>query len=336
MNSQRTGRARHDDSAESILVEINGRSGDDDVLTRLCDRERPAKHFVAHAVKLHGKTWVVAIERPTIPIGASDGKHRNFVACPRVFVAEVESRRESHDDFDGLPDAGLIRRQREARHRKALRAGRPGRDEEREGSERHAERKSPTKGTHASGHLNGRRKHTHDARSQHGQSQHPSRPEETAHGKGRSERCENRRCTSAPLSPGATYTRRRAMNLRVSNITFDCDDVMRVATFWSTALGRPLDTRSNEFFASIGGKDGERTQPAWYFAKVPEAKQVKNRMHLDLITPDYPEAIDELVALGATQVDMHEVPGGSHGWTIMRDPEGNEFCVAAKAFTGWD
>ena len=34
-------------------------------------------------------------------------------------------------------------------------------------------------------------------------------------------------------------------------------------------------------------------------------------------------------------VAEHEVPGGSHRWTVMLDPEGNEFCVAAKSFTGW-
>jgi hypothetical protein len=67
---------------------------------------------------------------------------------------------------------------------------------------------------------------------------------------------------------------------------------------------------------------------------LPEPRQAKNRVHPDLTTPD-PSAVDELVALGATVVGEHEVPGGSHRWTVMRDPEGNEFCVAAKSFTGW-
>ena len=47
------------------------------------------------------------------------------------------------------------------------------------------------------------------------------------------------------------------MPLRLGNITFDCDDVLVVATFWSTALGRPLDVGSSELFASIGGTDEE-------------------------------------------------------------------------------
>ena len=75
--------------------------------------------------------------------------------------------------------------------------------------------------------------------------------------------------------------------------------------------------------------------PRGYFAKVSEKKQAKNRVHVDLTTPD-PGAVDRLVALGATFVEEHEVPGGSHRWTVMQDPEGNEFCVAEKSFTGWD
>ena len=126
------------------------------------------------------------------------------------------------------------------------------------------------------------------------------------------------------------------MVLRLGNVTFDCDDVMRVATFWSAALGRPLDQGADAMFASIGGTDGTRAEAAWYFAKVPEQKQAKNRVHLDLFSPDG-SALDELVALGATVVGRHEMPvsGGSHGWTVMADPEGNEFCVGAKPFTGW-
>jgi predicted enzyme related to lactoylglutathione lyase len=124
------------------------------------------------------------------------------------------------------------------------------------------------------------------------------------------------------------------MAARLANITFDCDDVLKVAGFWSAVLGRQLDRGSSRLFASIGGTDGERAEPAWYFAKVPERKHAKNRVHLDLTTPD-PKAVEALVALGATVVAEHEVPGGSHRWTVMQDPEGNEFCVAAKSFTGW-
>ena len=122
--------------------------------------------------------------------------------------------------------------------------------------------------------------------------------------------------------------------MKLGNISIDCDDVMKVATFWSAVLERPLDEGSFELFASIGGADPERAEPAWYFTKVPEPKSAKNRMHVDLTTPD-PDAVDQLVALGATVIAKHEMPEADHRWTVMCDPEGNEFCVAANSFTGW-
>jgi hypothetical protein len=120
---------------------------------------------------------------------------------------------------------------------------------------------------------------------------------------------------------------------RIGNIAFDCDDVLKIATFWSAALGRPLDNGSSEQFASIGGTDAERREPAWYFNKVPEPKRAKNRVHVDLVNPD-PSAVDELIRLGATVIGGHKIPG--QRWTVMQDPEGNEFDIAARSFTGWD
>jgi hypothetical protein len=123
------------------------------------------------------------------------------------------------------------------------------------------------------------------------------------------------------------------MTARIGNIAFDCDDVLKIATFWSAVLGRPLDKGSSEQFASIGGTDAARREPAWYFNKVSEPKRAKNRVHLDLVNPD-PSAVDELIRLGATVIGKHKIPG--QRWTVMQDPEGNEFCIAAKSFTGWD
>jgi catechol 2,3-dioxygenase-like lactoylglutathione lyase family enzyme len=123
------------------------------------------------------------------------------------------------------------------------------------------------------------------------------------------------------------------MTARIGNIAFDCDNVLKIATFWSAVLGRPLDKGSSEQFASIGGTDAERHEPALYFNKVPEPKRAKNRVHLDLVNPD-PSAVDELIRLGAAVIGEHKIPG--QRWTVMQDPEGNEFDIAAKSFTGWE
>jgi hypothetical protein len=140
------------------------------------------------------------------------------------------------------------------------------------------------------------------------------------------------RATAAGATIRATR-KEDAMTTRVGNITFDCTDVLKLAAFWSAVLGRPLDKGSSELFTSIGGADAGRQEPAWYFNKVPEPRQAKNRVHVDLVNPD-PHAVDEIVRLGATVVGEHRIPG--HSWTVLQDPEGNEFCIAVKAFTGWD
>jgi len=66
--------------------------------------------------------------------------------------------------------------------------------------------------------------------------------------------------------------------------------------------------------------------PTWLLAKVPEPKTAKNRMHVDLAAADREAEVARLVELGAKRVtDMDE---WGYQWTVMQDPEGNEFCVA--------
>jgi predicted enzyme related to lactoylglutathione lyase len=61
------------------------------------------------------------------------------------------------------------------------------------------------------------------------------------------------------------------------------------------------------------------------FQKVPETKQVKNRVHLDLDVPDIEEAVTSSTRIGATRHGVvHEEP--ANFFQVMSDPEGNEFC----------
>jgi predicted enzyme related to lactoylglutathione lyase len=111
--------------------------------------------------------------------------------------------------------------------------------------------------------------------------------------------------------------------LQLGNITTDCDDVMKVATFWSGVLRLPVDEGSNEFFAMI---DREKAHgPTWLFIKVPEGKTSKNRMHVDFHADDLDAEIERVLALGATRGESHHEYGVQ--WTVLSDPEGNEFCV---------
>ncbi len=109
-------------------------------------------------------------------------------------------------------------------------------------------------------------------------------------------------------------------------VTFDCGDALAVAEFWSAALHRSIDPDGSAEFASIGYADAGPAQPAWMFTKVPEGKTAKNRVHLDFGAQDREGEVGRLVGLGATRVD--DVTESGDTWTVLQDPEGNEFCIA--------
>jgi hypothetical protein len=121
------------------------------------------------------------------------------------------------------------------------------------------------------------------------------------------------------------------VTVRVGNITFDCENALVVGTFWALALGRELDPGADAGFCSIGRGDAARTEPAWFFEMVPETKTTKNRVHLDMVDADA-AAVEWLVTLGASIIEEHTM-GGQH-WTVMSDPEGNEFCIASTSYVG--
>lgn len=113
------------------------------------------------------------------------------------------------------------------------------------------------------------------------------------------------------------------MTLKLANITFDCADTMRVAAFWSDALGLPMREGASEFFVAL---DGGPTGPTWFFLKVPEGKTAKNRMHIDLAADEPASEVARLVGIGAAHVADKDEWGIQ--WSVLRDPEGNEFCVS--------
>ncbi|WP_113695436.1 VOC family protein [Amycolatopsis albispora] len=118
------------------------------------------------------------------------------------------------------------------------------------------------------------------------------------------------------------------MSTKVLALTIDCHDAGRLAGFWCAALDyreieRWQDAHGVEYL-TIGDPadaDGLRV----LFQPVPEGKQVKNRLHLDLgpVERDQRAEVDRLIGLGASLLD--EAP--EHPWIVLADPEGNEFCV---------
>ena len=113
------------------------------------------------------------------------------------------------------------------------------------------------------------------------------------------------------------------MTAFVFNVTFDCADPRTLSAFWSEVTGyEPTEVRDD--FARLRAPDHRGVRHLLFF-KVPEAKTVKNRMHVDLATREVEPEIARLVALGATEIEHRE--GNGTRWVVMNDPEGNEFCI---------
>ena len=115
------------------------------------------------------------------------------------------------------------------------------------------------------------------------------------------------------------------MTTTLSAITVDCADAARVAAFWAAALGQTVDDGATDEFASIRAGEGSATAVPWMFVQVPESKQAKNRLHLDLTASEPSEVIEGLVALGATRLGDFDEDGTQ--WTTLADPEGNELDI---------
>ena len=114
------------------------------------------------------------------------------------------------------------------------------------------------------------------------------------------------------------------MPVRLHHIVVDAYDLPRLARFWAQALGwEILSEREREI---VIGTDDE-APVGMCFMPVTDPKTVKNRVHLDLTSSaeDRDQEIERLLALGARRVNIGQT--GAESWTVLADPEGNEFCV---------
>lgn len=108
----------------------------------------------------------------------------------------------------------------------------------------------------------------------------------------------------------------------VRQLALDGNDLDALVDFWLAALGYELDHR-DEGYAILRDPDG--TEPRVFLQQVPETKLGKNRAHFDIAVPDEAEAVERLVGLGARVLWRENYP--THHWTVLADPQGNEFCV---------
>jgi predicted enzyme related to lactoylglutathione lyase len=119
------------------------------------------------------------------------------------------------------------------------------------------------------------------------------------------------------------------MTARISHTSFDATDAYAQSVFWAQVLGYVRDPEDPDAPGDeeclILSPDGTQRL---LFLEVPEPKQVKNRLHLDLVpaTGTRDEELARLLELGARTVDDRRNPDGT-GWVVLADPEGNEFCI---------
>ncbi|MGK5681524.1 VOC family protein [Actinoplanes sp. URMC 104] len=114
----------------------------------------------------------------------------------------------------------------------------------------------------------------------------------------------------------------------IASVVVDCADPQAMARFWGEATDWTLH-KVTDYSAVLRSARG--VGPYLQFLRTPDAKTGWNRVHLDVrpYPGDDPQAeVARLRTLGATVIDLspHDVP-----WTVLADPEGNEFCLLSPA-----
>lgn len=113
------------------------------------------------------------------------------------------------------------------------------------------------------------------------------------------------------------------MDAVVSSMVVDCEDPALVAAFWQSMLGGRVVS-----YPEYGVEALRAPGITFDFVENPDPKASKNRWHLDLATDDAESTIEKALSAGATRApEFDETPD----FVVMRDPEGNEFCVLRQA-----
>ncbi|MEV4344026.1 VOC family protein [Actinoplanes sp. NPDC049596] len=116
------------------------------------------------------------------------------------------------------------------------------------------------------------------------------------------------------------------MALVWEQIVVDARDAGRLARWWAEALGGWVIVTDEPDEVEIRKTPDQL--PGLLFTPVPEAKTVKNRLHIDLRPEDQEAEVERLIDMGARHADVGQ--GDDVPWVVLADPEGNEFCVLSS------
>ncbi|MDQ3766372.1 MAG: VOC family protein [Actinomycetota bacterium] len=118
------------------------------------------------------------------------------------------------------------------------------------------------------------------------------------------------------------------MPIRIQCLVIDSRDCPALARFWAEALGWRT-TYEDDHQSVVEPPEGSPeldVAPDLLFVKVPDDdKATKNRLHLDLRPADQAAEVSRLTQLGARPANIGQ--DDDVKWTVLADPEGNEFCV---------
>jgi catechol 2,3-dioxygenase-like lactoylglutathione lyase family enzyme len=115
----------------------------------------------------------------------------------------------------------------------------------------------------------------------------------------------------------------RPMGIRLGSTVINCADIESMTDFWSAALGlEPNHRGPDDDFRVLRG---DRVNLSLQVSRTPV--RARDQMHLDLYSDQMEAEVERLGALGAEWVRRVDDPGDSY--VVMRDPEGNEFCVCS-------
>ena len=122
-------------------------------------------------------------------------------------------------------------------------------------------------------------------------------------------------------------------------VVVDCHDVAAQGTWWAEVLDWRIAYEADDEVVIVPARaldesrdiPVEERPPGLVFVTVPDEKQLKNRLHIDLAPradDDQAAEVARLEAMGATRVDVGQ--GDDVTWVVLADPEGNEFCVLSS------
>lgn len=110
----------------------------------------------------------------------------------------------------------------------------------------------------------------------------------------------------------------------LGSVVINTTDPDRLAPFWCELLGVGIARRSGPWFIWLEPQHEGGISVA--FQKVNDPTEGRRRLHFDLSVKDPESVIERAIGLGARRLEDHTA--GEFSWTVMADPDGNEFCVA--------